>query len=511
MKRYFYEFSSVFTSTLPNLIIMQTSRRDFLKLSGAMAAGLVSPALVRAQEQAHSVHPELHLLNRITWGPRPEEVKRMGKMGRDRYLERQLHPERIDDAALDARLRELPILAMDRRTAYRLSDYRNRCREALIQGMVLRATYSKRQLLERMVDFWTDHFNVPSRDLEPEVIVFQREAVRAHALGRFRDLLLATAQSAAMLSYLDNTSNKAQSPNENYARELLELHTLGVDGGYSEQDVKEVARAFTGWTVDERTDTGFYFRSDVHDTLEKHVLGHTLPADRGIEDGLHVLSLAADHPSTARFICTKLCVKFVADEPPHNLVESAAQVWTRTGGDVKEVLRHIFLSEHFAASAGQKLRRPLEFFVGALRATGTEVHDAHELKRLLEDLAHVPYGWEPPDGYPDKAAAWVSSSGLLARWNVASALTHTAYSQRDSEMSTQLFERVGSSETVSELVDAVAFQVFARRLDEAERGPFIAFASDGEGGDRGVSAHLLARKLGPLYGLMLASPAYQWS
>ena len=489
---------------------MQTSRRDFLKLSGAvLAASLVSPALAKASETASRVDPGLHLLSRITWGPRFEELERLNDIGLEAYLDEQLHPERIDDAAADSKLRDLPILAMDRRTAHRLTDYRDRCRKALIQGAVVRGTYSKRQLLERVVDFWTDHFNVPSRDLEPEVIVFQREAVRAHALGNFRDLLFATARSPAMLGYLDNKSNEAENPNENYARELLELHTLGVDGGYSEEDVKEVARAFTGWTVDNRTDSGFYFKAKVHDTGEKHILGHTLPADRGIEDGLHVLSLLADHPSTARFICTKLCVKFVADDPPPTLVESAAQVWEETDGDIREVLRHIFLSDDFGASAGQKLRRPLEFFIGALRATGTEPQD-DKTRELLKSLAHVPYAWEPPDGYPDRAEAWVTSSGLLARWNVASALTHTAYSNPDARMSTELYERIGNPETVGVLVDEVAQQVFARRLEEAERAPFIAFASNDGGDDTPVTAHLLARKLGSLYGLMLASPAYQW-
>ncbi len=489
---------------------MHTSRRDFLKISGAVfAASLVSPALVRANEAARRVDPALHLLSRITWGPRLEELERLNNIGLEAYLDEQLHPEGLDDAAADVKLQELPILAMDRRTAHRLTDYRDRCRKALVQGMVLRATHSKRQLLERMVDFWTDHFNVPSRDLEPEVIVFQREAIRAHALGNFRDLLFATARSPAMLGYLDNTSNKAESPNENYARELLELHTLGVDGGYGEEDVKEVARAFTGWTVDNRTDSGFYFRAKVHDAGEKHVLGHTLPADRGVEDGLHVLSLLADHPSTARFVCTKLCVKFVADDPPHNLVESAARVWAETDGDLKRVLRHIFLSSEFEVSAGQKLRRPLEFFVGALRATGTEPRD-DETRELLKNLAHVPYAWEPPDGYPDKAAAWLTSSGLLARWNVASALTHSAYSQPDARMNTELYERTGNPETVGALVDEVARQVFVRHLEEDERAPFIAFASDDGGADTPVTAHLLARKLASLYGLMLASPAYQW-
>ena len=486
------------------------SRRTFLKASGALlAAGLVSPSLAAANGAARRVQPDLHLLNRLTWGPRPEEVRQVQRLGADEYLERQLHPERLDDSSLDAKLQALPILAMDRRTAHRLTDYRTRCRHALISGMVLRAAHSKRQLLERMVDFWTDHFNVPSRDLEPDVVVFQR-ALREHALGNFRELLFATAQSPAMLMYLNNRSNEEENPNENYARELLELHTLGVDGGYSERDVKEVARALTGWTVDERTASGFYFRADVHDAGEKHVLGHTLPADRGIEDGLHVLDIAASHPSTARFLCRKLCTKFVADEPPHNLVESAARMWVRTGGDIREVLRHIFTSEDFAASAGQKLRRPLEFFVGARRATGTEIRGAYETRKLLEDLAHIPYNWELPDGYPDTAAAWITSSNLLARWNVASALTHGAYSTQDRGLSTELFGRVGHSERVSELVDNVAEQVFARRLEEDERAPFIAFASDDGGGDTPVSPHLLARKLAPLYALMLASPAYQW-
>ncbi len=490
------------------------SRRDFFKRGGAAAASLAAlESWALAAPTSPTPDPARHLLNRLSYGPRPDEVARARALGLEAFLDEQLWPESLDDAELDRRLKRLPILNMDRRTLYSLQDYQGRCYRTLVEAAVLRAAYSRRQLFERMVEFWSDHFNVPADfDITPDLVLMQREVIRVHALGTFRDLLLGVAKSPAMLYYLDNDRSVKDHPNENWARELLELHTLGVDGGYTERDVKAVARAFTGWTTHDRTEDGFYFNLEQHDTDEKTILGHHFPEGRGLEDGLHVLGLLANHPETARFVSTKLCRRFVSDRPDPALVEELVRVWQETGGQIRPVIRALFLSDAFDASAGQKLRRPFDFFVGAMRTTGTEVLEFWLLEEMLSELGQVPYGWQPPNGYPDAAGAWLSTSGLLSRWNTAMRLSHGAYSDPDWNwgLLSCLEERVPQVVTVTELVAAVSEQVFGAVLDDQGLEPFIQYASDGAGGLERVTPHLLGRKLGSLYGLMLASPQYQW-
>lgn len=485
---------------------MRLSRRTFLGLQQAEPNATAAPP-------ALAITPILHLLNRITWGPRPAEMERANAIGYEAFLDEQLDPARLDDAEADQLLQNLPILQMDRITAHSLPSREYRCYKALVRGMIVRAVYSRRQLLERVVEFWSDHFNIPAEDYAPDVVQFQREVIRKHALGNFRDLLLGTARSPAMLYYLNNAENVAEHPNENYARELMELHTLGVDGGYTERDVKEVARAFTGWTVHDGVADGFYFDPEVHDQADKSVLGRPLPGGRGLEDGLHVLGILTSHPATARFISRKLCVYFVSDNPPASLVESMAQVWRESQGNIKTVLRHLFLSAEFQQASGQKFRRPLDFFIGALRATGTTVGDHWVLDELLSDLGQPPYGWQPPNGYPAVAGAWLSTSGLLARWNIAMRLTHGAYSdagENNYQLATDLRHRIGDLADIGTLVDAVATQIFGAPLTGAARAFFINYVGDGAPPDTPVTHRLLGRKLGSLYGLLLASPYYQW-
>ncbi|MCU0466857.1 MAG: DUF1800 domain-containing protein [Anaerolineae bacterium] len=485
---------------------MHPSRRDlFNPLRWASSSSAALPP-----SRSVSSDPGLHLLNRLSYGALPEEVARLREIGADAYLDEQLAPDTLDDPAGDDVMRALPILSLDRRGLHSLG-FDGRVGLAVLAGMVGRAVHSRRQLYERMVEFWTDHFNVPATDLMHDAALMHETVIRQHALGRFRDLVIGTAQSPAMLTYLDQTYSTKEHPNENYARELLELHTLGVDGGYTEQDVKETARALTGWTVNNATDSGFYFDASIHDTEPKTILGHTFPAGRGIEDGLHLLGLVVNHPETARYLCYKLCVRFVSDTPPDSLVAGAAQVWQDSGGQIVPVLRHIFQSPEFMASVGQKLRRPLDFFIGALRVTGTRSANDWMTYGLLEELAQVPYSWAAPDGYPDTAEAWLSSSGLLARWNVAMALTHSAYSDPESGMTNRLDQFIGTPETVGALVSEVATRVFGTPdipLDEA--AVFIDYASDGAGADAPVTPRLRSAKLGTLFGLMLASPLYQW-
>lgn len=497
---------------------MQSSRRDFLKFTGTAFAGVaVGDALLRSV-QAQSAgaalspsnnDPHLHFLNRISYSVLPEDLTRVREIGTEAYLFEQLNPETLDDSLMDDMLSRRPILQMNRVDLHKLG-FGERTRMALIEAAVLRAVHSKRQLLERMVEFWTDHFNIPAEEYSQDLIVMHRDVVRCHALGKFRDLAIGVAQSPAMLHYLDQAYSDKEHPNENYARELLELHTLGVDGGYSENDVLEAARALTGWTVHDGTDTGFFFSAEMHDDGRKGILGHEMPSGRGIEDGLHLLSILVNHPETAKFISRKLCVRFVSDNPPQSLVDAVTQTWIDSGGDIKTVLTRLFLSEEFNNSVGMKFRRPLDFFIGALRATGTHFTDDYVMKDLLSELAQPPYGWQPPNGYPDVAGAWLSTSGLLARWNTAIALSHSAYSEDNSGMSNRLAHLIDNPRTVGELVTMVSQRVFAAPLPEAEFAKFVAFASDGRGEGSKVTPILLANKLGMLFGLILASPMYQW-
>lgn len=452
----------------------------------------------------------LHLLNRITWSARPDELARVNDIGIEAYLDEQLNPNLADDD-LPEYLKDLAIFKVERRDAYALDDSEWRFYKAMTIAALRRATYSPHQLLERMTEFWTDHFNINADDSDhnPDLAILHN-TFRQNALGNFRDLLMASAKSVAMLDYLDNFVNSKDAPNENYARELMELHTLGVDGGYTEADIKEVARAFTGWTIHNGTRTGFYFDANDHDMNGKSVLGHTLPANRGIEDGLHVLNIVANHPATAKFICRKLCIRFVSDNPPPTLVDGMTQVWQDTRGEIKPVLRHLFLSDEFKESVGEKFRRPFDFLVGVLRATGTEFEDQWTLQQTFLDLGQTPFSWHAPDGYPDTAAAWISTGGMLSRWNVAMQLTHGAYSDPERSLNTQIFERIGKPKTVDELVDAVSEQVFGAKMSADAKAPFVDFTADGGNAATPVTAKLIAQKLGSLYGLMLASPLFQW-
>ncbi len=312
----------------------------------------------------------------------------------------------------------------------------------LSQAKVLRAIYSERQLQEVMADFWYNHFNVfaPKGADRWLVTSYDRDVIRPYALGRFRDLLGATAKHPAMLFYLDNwMSSKPGSPdgllgrpaaqanrgrfaglNENYARELMELHTLGVDGGYTQKDVTEVAHCFTGWSIERPEQGGGYvFRARMHDTGEKVVLGVRIPAGGGIEDGERVLDLLARHPSTARFIGTKLVRRFVADTPPPALVERVARAFLQSDGDIRTVVRTIVTSPEFFSDQAYraKVKKPLELVVSAVRALGADAEAYSVLPMAVGRIGEPLFQSQPPTGYPDTAEAWVNTGALLNRMN----------------------------------------------------------------------------------------------
>lgn len=550
------------------------------------------PATTQVDEQKRA----LHALNRLAFGPRPGDVERVAAMGVDKWIDQQLHPDKIDDHALDARLEQFRTLRMNsreivenfpspqvikaiaegkesmpsdsaRRAVYeaqleRYQEKQERKQEAgntdassaagsgkaapmsdeeqarrredrlyadlksedlldlppdermkailkmspedqravaaslkgdkrdefmegmkpqqretlmalnnpqqvvtseLVQSKLLRAIYSDRQLEEVMTDFWFNHFNVfIGKGADRYMLTgYERDVIRPRALGKFEDLLVATAQSPAMLFYLDNwlsvgpnsdfangipkrnnnynwrrpprpqrpasakQGRKRSGLNENYGRELMELHTLGVNGGYTQKDVTEVARVLTGWTLKQpRQGGGFEFEERMHEPGDKHVLGHRIKSG-GEKEGREVLHILAHHPATAKFISTKLAVRFVSDDPPPALIDRMTQAYLKKDGDIREVLKVMFHSPEFWATESYraKVKTPLEFVVSAVRTSGAEVSDAMPLARQLQNFGMPLYGMQPPTGYSMKADAWVNSSALLGRMNFALALT----------------------------------------------------------------------------------------
>jgi uncharacterized protein (DUF1800 family) len=305
----------------------------------------------------------------------------------------------------------------------------------LAQGKLLRAIYGNRQLEELLTDFWFNHFNVYLDKGADHFLItaYERDVIRPHVLGRFRDLLEATAKSPAMLFYLDNWQSRAPGQvgrgrraqgglNENYGRELMELHTLGVDGGYTERDVTEVARCFTGWTIDQPGQGGpFSFNPRMHDREEKTVLGITIPAGGGIEDGERVLDILAHHPSTAHFISKKLAIRLVADDPPPALVERMAQTFLKTNGDLRAVMTTMLRSTEFWSLGAyrSKLKSPLELVASAVRAADGDVDYASNLVNQIAQMGQPLYRKQEPTGYSNSSREWLNSAGLLSRMNFA--------------------------------------------------------------------------------------------
>ncbi len=496
--------------------------------------------------------------------------------------------------------------------------------ELMVQKLV-RARYSENQLTEVMTDFWFNHFNVSITDNEsrPFVSTYERDAIRPFVLGDFRQMLEATAKHPAMLLYLDNARSVAaegapttfdrdsymrsrgrgarggrfgaprggaegerrqefadrrpQGLNENYARELMELHTLGVDGGYTQDDVIEVARAFSGWAtyppgparreVEQRIERArripgagfvfeddFLFRADAHDAGKKTILGKKYPKGRGIEDGLEVLDQLAAHPSTARHLATKLAARFVADEPPADLVERLAASFQKTGGDVEAVMRELAESPELWSEEARraKIKSPFELAASALRATGAEIEEPRGVLEWVQRMGQPLYGYQAPTGYPDRAEAWVNTGSLLNRMNFSLQLAtgriagleldlaglneNREPESLDDALATYvpiLLPERDSAETIRQLEPVIHDPELARKIEEAapveqvsepvfddwDAGPF---GGRGFGGpdrpgrrgrwDRGASQAAVEIDNSPLahvVGVILGSPEFQ--
>jgi uncharacterized protein (DUF1800 family) len=393
----------------------------------------------------------IHFLNRTSFGPTRDEVRRVSQKGIAAYLNDQLQPEHIPDSVVDEKVAGLKTIRLSTQELIQLYPPPTSALDQTMMGgqqmqgprfvifelqqaRLIRAVYTQRQLHEVMVDFWSNHFNIFAAKGADRWLAtsYDRDTIRPRALGRFRDLLLATAQSPAMLFYLDNwlsaspsvatvaPNNRKRGLNENYARELMELHTIGVDAGYTQKDVQEVARCFTGWTLRHPRGEGeFFFDPRIHDDGEKIVMGVRIPPGGGMDDGLRVIDLLARHPSTARFISLKLARRFISDNPPQSIVNKAAEAFRRSDGDIPTVLRTIIESpEFFAPEAYRaKVKKPLEFVASALRATAAETRITHQLLRYLGRMGEPLFLAQAPTGYPDVGNAWVSPDMLLTRMN----------------------------------------------------------------------------------------------
>jgi uncharacterized protein (DUF1800 family) len=456
-------------------------------ISGSIATSIpAQPTTARIDHRELAADQQIiQALNRLTFGPRPGDVQNVRAMGLDKWIDLQLHPERINNSSFDQFASRYDILNQDQSVALgefaqarreRQMAKRDRAdsaqksredRAALLKyGLerrkfmgqlqserVARAVASERQLQEVMTDFWLNHFNVFAGKGPPQpyyLVEYERDIIRPNALGNFRALLGAVAKSPAMLFYLDNARSMADSSrphlagrsqgrmferrlqqargtglNENYGRELLELHTLGVDGGYTQQDVLNVARALTGWTIKPpATGGGFIFRPEMHDAGGKIVLGHKLAAGRGMEDGEDVLDIVASSPATARYIASKLVRRFVADDPPQALINDAAAVFLKTRGDIREVVRTIVTSNEFYSQRAfrSKVKSPFEVVVSTMRALNAQPDPTPRTAQAIAFLGQPIYGHQAPNGYPETGDAWMNAGAILNRINFGMAV-----------------------------------------------------------------------------------------
>jgi uncharacterized protein (DUF1800 family) len=415
-------------------------RRDFLALgalSGALlTTGCETLSALHQALRANSIpkqfsvadstliDPDFHFLSRVTFGPRPGDLDRVRRIGREAFLEQQLDPKLDEGLPSLLKVSAIDVMHLDAATLYELPP--EQIERQLIHHAVTSALLSERQLHEVLVEAFSDHFHVAvaKGDCRHLLPADRRDVVRQHVLGPFRDLLAASVLSPAMLVYLDGAQNSAEHgavPNENHARELLELHTLGVDGGYTQQDVKEVARCLTGYVVGSKWNPGAVeFVAARHDDGEKRVLGHTLPAGGGRLDLDRLLDLLVNHPSTARNVARRLAKTFISDDPPRELIEGAANTFLATEGDLRAVTQRLLLDEGFPLYAGKKVKRPFRFVVSALRALGVTALAEGSVSHYLERMGHKPFGWPTPDGYPQSGLAYLPS--LLPRFQFGRAL-----------------------------------------------------------------------------------------
>ena len=436
------------------------------------------------------------LLRRITYGVTDSDVAAAKLYGFRGYLERQLDYKRLDDSATDAFIvAKYPLLSQT--SAQLAVADANTVRAQLQQATLYRAAFSTRQLYERMVEFWSDHFNIAITKVNYLKAIDDRDVIRQYALSTFRELLYASAKSGAMMVYLDQNQSRNTAPNQNYAREIMELHTLGVDGGYTQTDVAELSRVLTGWTVAGRGD--FAFNPAIHDWGAKTVLGVKIPAGSpslgaaGIKEGEQMLDLLLAHPNTATFISTKMLQWFLTYDPTPAQVAAVAAVYTRTKGDIKSMIRAV-LNTKWLVDAPMKLKRPFHLIASSLRGTAPTVTGVVGMNNQLNLVGQQLFTWDTPDGYPDVVEYW--SGGVMSRWNVASYISNLAAGEVI--VDTAPFMRGGSADTTVAAFDA---KFFAGELDTKLRTTLTAYLK---------TAPYTAARVRETMALAMSANSFQW-
>jgi len=425
-----------------------------------------------------------HVLNRLGYGPDAWSRARIQTLGVQGYIEEQLSPQTIDDSALDTELAQFPSLTMtfqQLRAAYAPNPVPPELPLATVarelkQAKVVRAVMSRRQLAEVLVDFWMNHFNVTagsSQRTKYDISPYDRIVLRPNVLGNFETLLVADAKSPAMGDYLDNRRNRVNAINENYGREVLELHTVSVNGPYTETDVVELARCLTGWEEDYANAVdGFEFRAVFHDQAAKTVMGVNIPPNGGINDGLTMLDFLAHQPDTAKFISRKLIIRLVSETPPQRLIDEASGVFLATGGDLRAVVEAILLSPEFLTSPQYrktKVKRPLVFFASAIRALSADptTFNSNNIRNRIANLGEDLYEAGPPTGYPDTSGFWISPGTALGRMNEVEAMSRGSYGLD--------FTYPVAGGTSAQIVDGLSGSLFLAPITSATRGAAIGF------------------------------------
>ena len=469
------------------------TRRHVLGLTAAGVGGLAvsaaasSPALAAAGPGSDFVakDDDLHLLRRATFGPTPDSVKKIRSLGRREWLERQLHPNRVSDKKCDALIRE-----RFHRVNWTIPEARKGLDAfswdlmyEVSMATIARSVWSERQLFEVMCEFWSNHLNVtnPSDRVWDNRHDYDRTVIRKHALGRFEDMLIASATHPAMLLYLNNADSTKYNPNENYGRELLELHTVSVDGGYNEQDMRNSTLLMTGFGLNWDKGT-FRYTASEHYRGPVSIMGFSDPNPdaNGYKVGLRYLKYLANHPQTAQHLAHKLCVRFVADQPDDALVSRLAQTYLRNGTDIVPVLRQLFLSDEFASSVGQKTRRPFEDLAATLRVLdyGPDKNGKDGIQALVwisDSLGQQPLAWSPPDGFPDEAASWQSAGGTLSRWNTHLSLAGHWWPSSLTQPALRKLLPAKLPKTHGDLVDVLAKRLVFRKLSAPHKAAVLAF------------------------------------
>lgn len=448
---------------------------------------------------------QAHLLRRATFGPRPSDVEALEEMGIDRWLSAQLSPESVADPDGDAAWGAFSLAGADASRIFNnTQQYSWDAMVATTTAVLGRQIFSSRQLFEVVVDVLSNHLHVPvpseSWDSSPGYLV---DVIRANAFGSYKDMLLAAMRHPAMLQFLNNDVSTKSSVNENLGRELLELHTVGVSGGYTEEDVRNSAYILTGRGIERDPASRFVYRADRHYTGPVRVLDfehENSGADGGLEVGDAYLSYLAEHPSTARLLARKLATRFVTDVPSDDLIERLAQVYLDNDTSILEVVRAIFLSSDFWSAQGTKVRRPLEDAVGAARVLdarpGGGVADGlSAMYWQLTEAGQAPHNWSPPNGFPDVAAAWLNSGGMVMRWNAHRALVGQWWKGIEIE-DAEVLAAPADGASVAEWLDAIGVRLTGQPLSAEAREAMLAFlevGADAPAADSvGSARHLLA-------------------